>query len=907
MESVESQVRSFCELHAIGASCEIILKYIFSNQIFAIVGDLLAYQSLRERIQESLPSTQPLPTNHRYQSNSSLSRLLTPVATVNSFDIFDTILARRVFEPNDIFSLVEEQFPCPNFRSVRQFAASLTVQSFDDIYDTIQRITLADVSYVQSLKEFEFAMELNHSYLIQQNYDLVKDGDILISDMYLPYDRIWTLLKNAGFNKSVNLFVSPIGKAIGWMWESISALYDIKTHLGDNYHSDVVMALAHNVHGEHSTIHVFSTLEKRFHSRGKTGSSLAFLIRRMRHRNPYPINSIYSTLFNGQIGVNLPALLLIAQDVYDMMLAEGLTRLLLTMRDCCLLEKIFHTFYPEIHALSFHTSRIMFENPTEEFRKYVTKLYAPGETLILDMNGAFRTGRRYFELFHGYLPRVHVVTFNPISAAPYGGLTFSLEYDMVVEIAGLITEFLNADIKGSLIDVFKVSRFRGYDTGHSNLEEVGEEVIFARLPMRYRAADVLVYHRAIDLFCATADKQYVRELLQSVAVETIDNGGRLSAALLSDCMREMISTSSLERFYRGKDFIDHSTLQVTFNVESNRSSSSDGSSSGGSGSSSSSSGSSGVGGRSSSSSGGSSLYNQHSYTSENVYWSWFAYVDIIAAEWSAHGQSESNLRGMQLLLLEQGSDSTRPFLYPVFQTITAALLSYFGNLLRQINSLHELQGASDDYQELLVLHASWINNSTADFPYGLPDGEFTGPTIYNSLRGVNWTSIAAASIGSGSSSNSSRLFPVVLEVLKDCTTSWKRVLAQHNNLRIMNNILPEQESYLYIIHRSGCSNHISDLTNGTIVVSGKYEVSEVNNGSSLMTDTHLLRDLLTTCYYCPSFTSEEVLWRYSISGKVNSGSSDRGLCNSNNWRLVSPYSSQWTVCSFSPYSHLKKI
>ena len=126
---------------------------------------------------------------------------------------------------------------------------------------------------MQALKEFEFAMEFKHAYLIQQNYALVKDGDILISDMFLPFRS------SIGFIEGVNLFVSPAGKAHGWMLETISALYDIQSH---NYYSDLVMAHKHNVPGIHSTSHAFTALE----SHGNAGSSFALLLRRMRHRNP---------------------------------------------------------------------------------------------------------------------------------------------------------------------------------------------------------------------------------------------------------------------------------------------------------------------------------------------------------------------------------------------------------------------------------------------------------------------------------------------------------------------------------------------------------------------------------------------------------------------------------------------
>eukprot|EP01035_Chromulina_nebulosa_P028000 gene28000-36895_t len=136
--SADVQVRSFCKLHELSESvCQTILSYVLVN--YAILAS---------------PKDAVL-------SGRGESHRLTPVASVRSFDIFDTILARSVAEPEDIFSLVEEHFPCPNFRAVRQYAASISTGSFDAIYDTMQTITDAEPTYIQALKEYEFAMELN--------------------------------------------------------------------------------------------------------------------------------------------------------------------------------------------------------------------------------------------------------------------------------------------------------------------------------------------------------------------------------------------------------------------------------------------------------------------------------------------------------------------------------------------------------------------------------------------------------------------------------------------------------------------------------------------------------------------------------------------------------------------------
>ncbi len=38
---------------------------------------------------------------------------------VNSFDVFDTLIARSVKHPQDIFTIIERTFPQPNFRKQR--------------------------------------------------------------------------------------------------------------------------------------------------------------------------------------------------------------------------------------------------------------------------------------------------------------------------------------------------------------------------------------------------------------------------------------------------------------------------------------------------------------------------------------------------------------------------------------------------------------------------------------------------------------------------------------------------------------------------------------------------------------------------------------------------------------------
>ena len=80
---------------------------------------------------------------------------------VNSFDIFDTLIARNVESPHDIFSLIEERYPFPRFRDLRVYAEIYMSSdgTFDGIYRQFQKLTNMSEADIGQLKEFELATE----------------------------------------------------------------------------------------------------------------------------------------------------------------------------------------------------------------------------------------------------------------------------------------------------------------------------------------------------------------------------------------------------------------------------------------------------------------------------------------------------------------------------------------------------------------------------------------------------------------------------------------------------------------------------------------------------------------------------------------------------------------------------
>ena len=177
---------------------------------------------------------------------------------VTSFDIFDTLLARSVETPTDIFDIIENNFPYKNYKNIRINAQNRSNNTIDAIYNEFKNITNESDEIINSLREFELITEMENTIPIISNILRLKDNDILVSDMYFTPNEIRKLLNHHGINENVKLFVSPSGKSKGTMWEFLIQKYKINNHYGDNYYSDILMASRYGINGIYTNIHKFT-------------------------------------------------------------------------------------------------------------------------------------------------------------------------------------------------------------------------------------------------------------------------------------------------------------------------------------------------------------------------------------------------------------------------------------------------------------------------------------------------------------------------------------------------------------------------------------------------------------------------------------------------------------------------
>lgn len=180
---------------------------------------------------------------------------------VISFDIFDTLIARKTADPSDLFEIMSKCYTAiskkkSDFKKIRQQAVSTCcdgMPSIDDIYSIIKKNELLSNTQVNLLFNNEIDNEKKITY---PRDDLIKLFDyavetgktvLLVSDMYLTSEILGELLFRYT-NHSIpqeKIFVSCEQKAeknTGILWSNvILKQYNARQilHIGDNWKGDV--------------------------------------------------------------------------------------------------------------------------------------------------------------------------------------------------------------------------------------------------------------------------------------------------------------------------------------------------------------------------------------------------------------------------------------------------------------------------------------------------------------------------------------------------------------------------------------------------------------------------------------------------------------------------------------------
>lgn len=193
-------------------------------------------------------------------NTQNITELIKKEYDVVTFDIFDTLITRLVYQPDDVFRLMERKIACRygikvDYLSLRKEAERMAWQEKGDycnihhIYEKLPQVSAFCAEQAEELKQME--IDLEYELCIPRKdvrtlfCSLVAAGKkiMLISDMYLPSSVITHMLEKCGYQGYEELWVScekGKRKDRNTLWDEFFEKYGkYRTiHLGDNPHSD---------------------------------------------------------------------------------------------------------------------------------------------------------------------------------------------------------------------------------------------------------------------------------------------------------------------------------------------------------------------------------------------------------------------------------------------------------------------------------------------------------------------------------------------------------------------------------------------------------------------------------------------------------------------------------------------
>jgi hypothetical protein len=326
--------------------------------------------------------------------------------SVNSYDFWDTLFARQTKHPTEIFEIMQEMYNLPtDFKKQRLLSFTLSNGTFDSMYEYLKKYYCWDDATVTNVKNMEYKTELTHTIPIMENINKIKENDIIVSDMYLPSSFFIDIIRFHNIRlPKIGLFVTINGKSTSKIWPILQKTYNIQTHLGDNYEVDVVIPRKFNISTFHTKLHEFNDIEKYFlHKKGFV--HIAHNLRRTRLMNPYPESSIEKQIWSDCCQFPMPLFVFYCYFLHNISRKHGFTKLLFFTRDNALLMPIFSALFPTYVIQSFFNSTKLNKSTDETFQVYVRKHY-DDNTLIVDLVGAFSSGRKLFESILGKMPNL---------------------------------------------------------------------------------------------------------------------------------------------------------------------------------------------------------------------------------------------------------------------------------------------------------------------------------------------------------------------------------------------------------------------------------------------------------------------------------------------------------------------
>jgi len=266
-------------------------------------------------------------------------------------------------------------------------------------------------SAADQLMAAEIDAEFDHANPVVENLARVREGDLIVSDMYLPAEVIRRLLHHIGLRTFVHIVVTNGGKRNGTVWPALCRRWLIQGHLGDNLQADVEQPIRHGITAEHYPGTAPSDAERVLIDHQLP--SLAGIARALRLRNPYPAGSAEQHLWLCYSQLNFPLLCLAAMTIRRLQLSHGRSRVIFSARDGYFLSEVFSNLYPTVPSHYLHVSRRALKDSSTAVAKQLDA-HQTNNAVVVDLAS---TGNSWFRFAEAESRAIDF--FSLVRIAPY--------------------------------------------------------------------------------------------------------------------------------------------------------------------------------------------------------------------------------------------------------------------------------------------------------------------------------------------------------------------------------------------------------------------------------------------------------------------------------------------------------
>lgn len=260
--------------------------------------------------------------------------------------------------------------------------------TLDEIYQRLVTHHGVGADKAERLKQLELDAERRHLFPIAEHCAEVGPDDVIVSDMYLPFDFVSMIVRDICGLRTQKLFLSANGKRFGTVWPIIRQERRLREHLGDNPVTDIASAQNAGIPARLTTIHRRTPIEEELAGGGF--EPLAHLVRQARLATWHEDVVTRRTQL-GQIQLNFPLLFLATLHLRKLAAARGWERVLMSARDCYLwcglYEKLRERLPDLAPATYFYTSRNARSFPSAAYLAYFARLRSGNRNVVVDLTG----------------------------------------------------------------------------------------------------------------------------------------------------------------------------------------------------------------------------------------------------------------------------------------------------------------------------------------------------------------------------------------------------------------------------------------------------------------------------------------------------------------------------------------